>query len=346
MKRIVGLDYLRIYTVFVVFLFHAWMHLGCTFGKLTTFVSEGAVLMTLFFMLSGYVLGLKYNKMSLEPIALKKFYVKRLVSILPLYVICAILYPPIFGTEDLIQNLLLFPIELMSMQAFFPSLMNISHNGGTWFVSCIIFCYMMFPLFMSVFSNISHRKLLLIYGFIMVLLLISPWIVYAFQATEIYSNPFIRFLEFVIGMILAIGNESLRRKRCYFWLSNKAIVFASYFAVIVIVMLLVKWQVPHVKYMSYSAILIPLFSCQLLAHTTIVRQSNNHLLKYFADISYAFFLMQLFTFKLTNMITQNLGITDKVIAFLIAFSACLLFAMLGHRIIEQPIAIRFKNIKC
>lgn len=48
MKRIVGLDYLRIYTVFVVFLFHAWMHLGCTFGKLTTFVSEGAVLMTLF----------------------------------------------------------------------------------------------------------------------------------------------------------------------------------------------------------------------------------------------------------------------------------------------------------
>lgn len=118
MKRIVGLDYLRIYTVFVVFLFHAWMHLGCTFGKLTTFVSEGAVLMTLFFMLSGYVLGLKYNKMSLEPIALKKFYVKRLVSILPLYVICAILYPPIFGTEDLIQNLLLFPIELMSMQAF------------------------------------------------------------------------------------------------------------------------------------------------------------------------------------------------------------------------------------
>lgn len=99
MKRIVGLDYLRIYTVFVVFLFHAWMHLGCTFGKLTTFVSEGAVLMTLFFMLSGYVLGLKYNKISLEPIALKKFYVKRLSSILPLYMICAILYPPPYSVQ-------------------------------------------------------------------------------------------------------------------------------------------------------------------------------------------------------------------------------------------------------
>ena len=81
-------------------------------------------------------------------------------------------------------------------------------------------------------------------------------------------------------------------------------------------------------------------------HNNEVFQNRTDALKYFADISYAFFLMQLFTFKLTNMITQNLGITDKVIAFLIAFSACLLFAMLGHRIIEQPIAIRFKNIKC
>lgn len=232
------------------------------------------------------------------------------------------------------------------MQAFFPSLMNISHNGGTWFVSCIIFCYMLFPLFMSIFCNTSHRKLLLMYGSIIVLLLVSPWIVYTFQATEIYSNPFIRFLEFVIGMILAIGNDSLRRKRCYSWLSNKAIVSASYFAVIIIVMFLVKCQVPHVKYMSYSAILIPLFSLQLLAHTSKVRQSNNHLLKYFADISYAFFLMQLFVFKLTNMITQTLGMTDKVIAFVIAFSVCLLFAMLGHELIEKPIAIRFKNIKC
>lgn len=122
MKRIVGLDYLRIYTVFVVFLFHAWMHLGCTFGKLTTFVSEGAVLMTLFFMLSGYVLGLKYNKMSLEPIALKKFYVKRLVSILPLYVICAILYPPHIWYRGFDTESIVIPYRANEYAGFFPFL--------------------------------------------------------------------------------------------------------------------------------------------------------------------------------------------------------------------------------
>lgn len=254
--------------------------------------------------------------------------------------------PPIFGTENFWQNLLLFPIELLGMQSFFPSLMNISHNGGTWFVSCIIYCYMLFPLFMSIANNLSHKKLLLMYCSIIALLMISPWIVYSFQVTEIYSNPFIRFLEFTIGIILAVCYESLRGNRYSSWLSNKVMLIASYFAVILIVMFLVKLHVPHVMYMSYSSILIPLFSLQLLTHTTNTRIDNKRLLKYFADISYAFFLMQLFAFKLTNMITQNLGITDKVIAFLIAFSACLLFAMLGHRIIEQPIAIRFKNIKC
>ena len=66
MKRIVGLDYLRVYTALMVFLFHSWMHLGCSFWKLTSFVSEGAAYMTLFFMMSGYVLGLKYKELPLN----------------------------------------------------------------------------------------------------------------------------------------------------------------------------------------------------------------------------------------------------------------------------------------
>lgn len=120
MKRIVGLDYLRIYTVLVVFLFHTWMHLGCTFGKLTTFVSEGAVLMTLFFMLSGYVLGLKYNNISLKSRALKDFYIKRLISILPLYVICAILYPPHIRYREFLAESIVVPYRVIGYAVFFP----------------------------------------------------------------------------------------------------------------------------------------------------------------------------------------------------------------------------------
>ena len=94
MKRILGLDYLRIMMVFMVFLFHSWMHLGFQLGKLTSFISEGAVYMTMFFMLSGYVLGLKYKHLPMDKLSLKNFYVKRIASIFPLYIICVVLYPP------------------------------------------------------------------------------------------------------------------------------------------------------------------------------------------------------------------------------------------------------------
>lgn len=178
MKRIIGLDYLRVYTVFMVFLFHSWMHLGCSFGKLTSFVSEGAVYMTLFFMMSGYVLGLKYKELPMDGAALLTFYKKRLVSVLPLYIVCVILYPPIFGEETLLQNLLILPVELFGIQSVFPSLMTVTHNGGTWFVSCIVICYLLFPLAILLIRTISKKCLCFVISMAYLVLLLSPWIVY------------------------------------------------------------------------------------------------------------------------------------------------------------------------
>lgn len=172
MKRIVGLDYLRIIMVFMVFLFHSWMHLDFQLGKLTSFISEGAVYMTMFFMLSGYVLGLKYK---------------------------------------------------------------------------------------------------------------------------------------------------------HFYLS-----------IVIVVMLLLKMHVPHMSYMSYSAILIPFFCWQLLGHTTVPRKENviiNHL----ADISYSFFLLQLFVFKFTVDASQCIGHIDVNIQFALALIICLVLASLSHKFIEKPI---------
>lgn len=343
MKRIVGLDYLRVYTVLVVFLFHSWMHLGCSFGKLTSFVSEGAVYMTLFFMMSGYVLGLKYKEIPMEKTPLLKFYKKRLISILPLYVVCAVLYPPIFGEETWLQNLLILPIELLCLQSTFSLLMPVSHNGGTWFVSCIIFCYLLFPLATLLLKSISKRYVWIVVSIMYLVLVISPWIVFVFHGEQIYSNSFFRFLEFSIGVVLAVNAESIQNKNR--WLNNKISILTSYVMVIVVVMMLLKMQIPHVTYMSYSAVLIPFFAWQLLAHSTKSRLTDNKMLKYCADISYAFFLMQLFVFKLTKNISQYFQLTNIYILFLISFLLCFCLASLGHRYVERPLANRTrKNI--
>lgn len=196
----------------MVFLFHSWMHLGCSFWKLTSFVSEGAAYMTLFFMMSGYVLGLKYKELPMDGTSLLKFYKKRLISIAPLYVVCAMLYPPIFGVETWLQNLLILPIELLGLQSAFPFLMPVSHNGGTWFVSCIIFCYLLFPLAMLLVKSISKRYVWVVVSIMYLVLLLSPWIVYVFHGEQIYSNPFFRFLEFSIGIVMAVNVENIQNE--------------------------------------------------------------------------------------------------------------------------------------
>lgn len=157
MNRIVGFDYLRVVTAVFVFLFHSWMHLGVSFGKLTFFISEGAIFMTLFFILSGYLLGMKYGHIQINTASLKSFYLRRLVSILPLYWFCAILYSFLWGKGSLTENILLIPIEFIGLQTLFSTIIEVSHNSGTWFISCLLFCYLFSPLSFAFFRDLTIK---------------------------------------------------------------------------------------------------------------------------------------------------------------------------------------------
>lgn len=342
MKRIVGLDCLRIMMVFMVFLFHSWMHLGLQIGKLTSFISEGAVYMTMFFMLSGYVLGLKYKHLTMDKLSLRNFYVKRIASIFPLYIICVVLYPPIYGRESLFQNILIIPFELLGVQSFFPGLTPVSHNGGTWFVSCIMFCYLLCPLMLRIICFLSRKTLLILGTLIFALLLLSPWIVYTFQIQDIYSNPYIRSLEFMLGIILATGFAEDISSRSNSLLRSRMSRLLSYLSIVIVVMLLLKMNVPHMTYMSYSAILIPFFCWQLLGHTTTPRKENV-IVKHLADISYSFFLLQLFVFEFTVDVSQWLGLVNVNFQFALALIMCLVLASLSHKFIEMPIVSWVKS---
>lgn len=55
-KRIYGLDLFRVISVLAIFLFHSHIHIGCSYGVLNTFINSGAIFMTAFFLLSGYVI--------------------------------------------------------------------------------------------------------------------------------------------------------------------------------------------------------------------------------------------------------------------------------------------------
>lgn len=85
-QRLYGLDILRIIAAVMVCAFHTNGHLNANYGWLTAFVSQGAIFMTLFFMLSGYSLYIGYSgKSFVEKNNLILFLKKRFISVVPMY---------------------------------------------------------------------------------------------------------------------------------------------------------------------------------------------------------------------------------------------------------------------
>ena len=195
-QRIIGLDYLRISLAVLVFLFHSHSHvLKCDYGVLNGFVSMGAIAMTGFFLLSGYALNLS-NKNFENARDVKKFYIKRLIAILPLYYAYAAINVAINifrnGTTAAIEELILFPTEFLGIQSVFASLFPYSHNGGSWFISCILICYLLYPLLQIISRNLSNRDRMAIILIFSGILLYSPLVEHYFGLQSIYSNPFFR----------------------------------------------------------------------------------------------------------------------------------------------------------
>lgn len=204
-KRLAGLDLFRITSALIVMLFHSIIHLQCEYGLLHPFLSAGAVMMTGFFLLSGYSLYYGYDCENLTDAEnIICFWKRRFIGILPLYYVTACIYTVfIEGGVSLWQDILLAPVEILGLQSMFTGLFSYSHNGGTWFISCILFCYMVFPFAYSFIRQLHFKNRILLMGICSCILIYSPVVVRLCDIPDIYSNPFFRMTEFIIGIVLA-----------------------------------------------------------------------------------------------------------------------------------------------
>lgn len=341
--RAAGLDLFRVVAAVMVLLFHCNIHHESSFGPLTGFVSMGAVFMTAFFMLSGYVLFLTYKDKSLvQAPALKKFYLKRIFGIFPLYLVVAVLYIVTLGEESVFQNLVLLPVEILGLQSVFSTLFPVSHNGGTWFISCLLFAYLAFPLMQEVVKQMATRTKWMSLAICTAILFWSPLVVHTFKTDSIYSNPFFRGLEFFIGVLLC----SLPIR------DGIAKILATWKALLVEVLLLVAGVSIAVRlnifvgnYMLYDWIVIPLFAFMILtlAGLKSLRLHGSALLRYASAASYAFFLAQTFNTEIEKWLFATCNIQNNVLQIAVSVALCAIIAVALHELIEKPCAKMLKK---
>ncbi len=340
-KRIVGLDLMRVFLALLVFMFHSRMHFECDYFILNGFVDMGAVAMTGFFMLSGYALYITYSDKELVKMReLKPFYIKRAITILPLYFFIAIVFSIcdfILGKAHINEYLILFPVETFCLQSTFSSLFGYIHNGGTWFISCIIICYIIYPFLQTILSQISNRSKIILILILTGILLYAPIVQGYLKLQTIYSNPFYRLLEFTIGILLALINSIEDNKILHICRTKVALIISV--VLFVSLVTLGRYLVP-LDYMLFNWIAIPCFCAIIIAIGKIQFSyfHDNKVLKYLSSLSFSFFLCQVLPiWMISRKVCDMMDTDNNIIRITVSFSLCFVSAVLIHGFVEIPI---------
>lgn len=349
-KKYIGLDILRIVSALVICMFHTTVHLGCDYGPLQGLSRMGAVFMTAFFLLSGFSLFVNWGGCNLTDVTeIKKFWKKRFLSIMPMYWFACIVFVviQIILREDSILNVLtLAPVEVVGLQSVFSSLFGFSHNGGTWFISCIIICYFMYPFLQELIKTISKKARLRILIFCMLVLLYSPIVVYVFKLGNIYSNPFFRAMEFAIGMLLAAMKVDYAGKKFLnHYIYNWWTIAVVNIVMIVAISLAVKLGIAVGNYMLYNWICLPCFVIILLGLSGVdsVALKSCGFIKWLSGLTYAFFLAQLYSNTIVSKrIIAATTCENNILKIIIGWGSCISIAII-LRVIEIQLSKIFKR---
>lgn len=341
-KRNIGLDLLRIGLAILIYMFHSNMHLYCQYGIFTHFAQMGAIAMTGFFMMSGYALNFSNKEVLTDISSYKKFMIKRLVSILPLYYFVALVYILLMNKESWQSLLLLFPFEVLGLQSCFTSLFGVSHNGGTWFISCLMICYILFPFIQWLLLRISKRSKIALGGGIFCILVLSSLLQRHFNLASIYANPFFRMLEFTMGVLAYMMGQEIRSEKIMKMLKSK---FLLLFCVALLVAGVSVGDImlgENVRdFMLMNIVAIPCFFLIFLSmgYVSFNRLSDCKIVTYGSKLSYAFFLAQFFVFPLSyHLVAYWIGIDTNIMRIMVSFVVCFCISFFLHEAIEKPSA--------
>lgn len=333
-QRFFMIDIVRILCALIIFVRHAQTMAGFYFGNIIgpLCISMTNIVMTCFFILSGFSLYLSHG--GGEQFTKKyilRFYAKRFISILPLYYLVHILWV-LFFEENIIEALIYTPIEILGIQSVFSSVFGVMHNGGTWFVSCILLCYIVYPLFTNIIQDTSRIKIKTLFLILIMLYYYLPYYGVLTGSISLYTNPFERMLEFFIGILLAYLRKSDNRNERDVYNVKKACLIV----IVSAVFLVLSYYISITWMMNLSII----FICVGLYYSTKVRYEpldNNKILHYISTLTYPFYLFQMLLWTPSLKIISWLGMENSKWSFLIALTLLILMCIISNELYVKPI---------
>ncbi len=359
--ELLPLTSLRFISAFWVLIFHVNSRWSLNLPQpIDNIISQGPLGMSIFFILSGFVLG--YTYFDKEPTRdYKSFLIKRFARIYPVYILISFLTLPFLvipqvATDEIgtvahvLTYLLVVILNIFLLQAWFPSLFNYWIDGGTWSLSVECFFYALFPYILFVLKPLSLdrlKQLLLIFYILSLipgLVFISPLVPKVLFAT-VYALPIYRLPEFIIGVITAIIFITTRERPAAKSVPDR------YKLILVTIGLLTYLSVyakafPQI-YVIHNFVAIPaiatiVYYCASISKGYIYRILADRVFVMLGKISYSFYLVQsiplLFIETNHRMLAQYFPfISNYYLLTLVVFAITLLGSAITYYSIENPL---------
>lgn len=359
-----GLTGLRFFAAFVVIICHVeefksiWKIRETNTWDLHFFSLMGELAVTFFFVLSGFLITylLLVEKEKTGTIAMKQFWMRRVLRIFPLYYLIVFLglfiFPifPIFDfpewTSHIYDNywtkvlMYIFFLSNVAIASIYP----IPYAVHTWSIGVEEQFYLLWPILVKYFK----KTFMLLVGIIVVYLILAKgaWLINdlsggSSRLFQVLKDFFIytRIDCMAIGGIGAyavyLQKESILKViyNKYFQGGLYVLVFAIFFAQI---------EFGYFTHEVYS-ILFLLIILNIGSNKNTFFQLEHPTFKYLGKISYGLYMYNYFCVRLALIIVQAiwgentlLGWSGNVLLYVLAVSLTLLFAALSYEYFEKP----------
>jgi peptidoglycan/LPS O-acetylase OafA/YrhL len=176
-------------------------------------VSQGAIGMTIFFMLSGFILAYRYQEMNFD---MKHYAIHRFAKIYPVYLLAMVLTLPWLVTKAgelpggiVVQGVAVAFLVMASLtltQAWLTPLFSFWNFGASWSISVEAFLYGVFPFLSRRLAGFKPRTAILV-GVATYLAACAPGVVIMIWSddhgpiVQFYSMPIFRLAEFMLGIM-------------------------------------------------------------------------------------------------------------------------------------------------
>jgi len=288
-----------------------------------------------FFILSGFVMIIAYNKQ--PTIDYKQFYISRIARIFPAFLISVLLiliYLVVLG-EVIDKNN--FYLQILLLHTWIKKYC-MTLNFPSWSLSVEILFYILFPFFFNYFYKTTKKETL--FFFILLFWIISQLLFILIQHSEqiqlenknyFQFFPLLHLNEFFAGNILGLYliSKSFSLKLSLLSLS-----------VFLLLLLLLHSNIPSVYF--HDGLLAPVFCLLIFLISSdswfLSTLFKNKYLVILGEISYGIYIYQLPIYKLSSYLFVNiLKFNQPIFQFYLNLVILIIFSFLSYKFIESPI---------